>query len=168
MKSNYVDRAVKFIEKILPLIEDCECGEDYEWVMNRYNRKYNRKVRVAWGQTRIAILCSDYVIKIDYGTNSCRWGDCESEYEHYLEAVRDGFDYLFAAITPVKVEGRTFYIMPRINGVASDRSADYDVDEWLTEEERDWVWDHIRDVHYENYGWKNRYPVIIDYAASCC
>lgn len=165
MKSNYVVRAIKFIERIFPLIENCECGEDYEWAMKWYNTEHNRKVRVAWGQTRIAILSSDYVIKIDYGSNSCRWGDCESEYKHYLEAVHDGFDYLFAAITPVTIEGRTFYIMPRINGVASDRSNYYDVDEWLTEEERDWVWDHIYDVHYENYGWKNRHPVIIDYAA---
>lgn len=164
MKSSYVDRAVRFIKTIYPFILDCERGEDYEYAVKVYNYKYHRKVQVAWGQTRIALMCSDYVIKIDYGARACVWGDCEAEYEHYLEAKQDGFDYLFAEITPVEVLGHKFYIMPRINGVGSARNGCYDVDEWLNEEEVDWIWEHIRDVHYENYGWKNKYPVIIDYA----
>jgi hypothetical protein len=166
MKSNYVNRATRFIKTIYPFIAGCDTVDDYCDAVGYYNLAYHRKVKVACGQTRVAIMCADYVIKLDYGHRANLWGDCESEYEHYVEAEQDGFAYLFAKITPVDFAGRTFYIMPRIAGVGSARSACYDVDEWLNDEEIEWLWDHVADVHYENYGWKNGYPVIIDYACS--
>ena len=164
MKSSYEVRARLFIEKVFPFIEDCEEPNEYAKAIKRYNKLYHRKVHVDYGMTRVVLITSDYVIKIDYGTSGCIWGSCRNEYQVYKLAERDGYDYLFAKITPVAFKGRVFYIMPRIHGIGSSRSDGYDVDEWLTEEENDWLNVHCRDLHHENYGWHNYRPVIIDYA----
>lgn len=165
MKSSYEVRAQLFIKKVFPFIKDCEEPEDYMIAINSYNKLHHRKVIVDYGMTRVVLITSDYVVKIDYGTKSRIWGSCEDEYQMYKQAVQDGFDYLFAKVTPIVFEDRAFYIMPRIHGIGSLHSGGYDVDEWLTEEENDWVNEHCWDIHEENYGWHNNRPVIIDYAS---
>ena len=166
MKSSYTERAANFLRTIYPLLDG---HWDSPWeckrIMNRYSYEHSRKVFVRSGIARIAIITSDYVIKFDYDEREVnRVGGCESEVEFYQFACQKGFDYLFAAITPFTYNGRTFYIMPRINGIGRKEYA-Y-AEDFLEGEERAFADEYLHDLHDENYGWHNRHPVIFDYACN--
>lgn len=164
MKSSYVIRAMQFAEQIYPFICDCKTIDDYEVAVDNFNVIYNRKVSVAHGMTRIVLITSDYVLKIDYGTNGRRWGGNADEVKGYSIAHKYGYAYLFARPTSYMVNERVFYIMPRIYGVDCDKSEGEDVYYHVTEEEEDFLYDHFADLHSGNYGWKDDRPVIFDYA----
>lgn len=164
MKSSYVIRARQFAHDIYPFICDCKTVEDYCTAVENFNVAYHRSVRVACGQTRVALITSDYVLKLDYGRKAKRFGGCVSEYRAYQKVFNDGYAYLFAKINPVMVNEKVFYIMPRINGIGYERNGYDDAFDVVTDEEQDYLWDNFRDLHYENYGWKNKRPVIVDYA----
>ena len=160
MRNSYEVRAQKFIQQIAPYLKGMTDHDEREYAVDCFNFDHNRKVHYAHGMTRFALITSDYVVKVDYA--STRWGDSEDEMELYEEAVEDGFEYLFAKISRYDYKGISFYIMPRIHGIGrSWRDADW----YLTDKERDWIYDHVRDLHNENYGWKNGRVVIFDYAA---
>lgn len=164
MKSSYVIRAMRFAEQIYPFICDCKTIDDYEVAVDNFNVIYNRKVYVAHGMTRIVLITSDYVLKIDYGTNGRRWGGNADEVKGYSIAHKHGYAYLFARPTSYMVNERVFYIMPRIHGVDCDKSEDEDVYYHVTAEEEDFLYGHFADLHSGNYGWKGDRPVIFDYA----
>jgi hypothetical protein len=159
-KNSYEERAKRFIAQIFPYLDECYDHEEREYAVAQFNEDYHRKVFYTHGMSRYALVTSDYVVKVDY--QATRWGNCEDEMELYEEAERDGFAYLFAKISRYDYEGVSFYIMPRIYGIGRFF---YDADEYLTAEESDWCWDHVRDLHNENYGWKNGHVIIFDYAA---
>ena len=166
MANSYEVRAQKFIQQIFPMIEDFT---DEDTVINNvhmFNLLNHRKVRVASGLTRIALISSDYVIKFDYNNyNVSIWGGCENEIELYHQAETDGFDYLFAKITRYEYQGYKFYIMPRVYGIGRKEEDAWD---YMTEEESDWCEDHnLCDLHSFNYGWRNGHICLIDYGASC-
>lgn len=166
MKSDYRVRARRFLETIYPLLDGCwgspnECRR----IMYQYNRQKSRKVIVCNGISRIAIITSDYVIKFDYNEYEViRVGGCESEVKFYQFAKKEGFGYMFAEITPFEYMGRTFYIMPRINGIG--RKEYCYAEEFFEGEERDFLDRYLHDLHDENYGWFNHTPVIFDYACN--
>lgn len=165
MKSNYVERACHFLQEIWPYIEDthfdfCECKE----AIKRYNETRLKKVQINFGGSRIAIIDSDYVIKFDYdGVGVIQGGGCQDEIKFYQFAKEHGFSHLFAESTPIYFKGRLFNIMPRIYGIG--RYKDY-VEFYLNDTDRDFVSNYLYDMHEENYGWKNNYPIIIDYACN--
>ena len=162
MKNSYEVRAQKFIRQISSYLDSMTTHDDRAFAVDCFNLDYNRKVRYAHGMTRYALITSDYVVKVDYAVT--RWGNCEDEMELYEEAKQDGFEYLFAKISRYDYNGTAFYIMPRIHGIGK---TDWDADEYLTEDENDWVYEHVCDLHNENYGWANGHVVIFDYAARC-
>lgn len=162
---NYNERAKSFIEQIFPYILNCHDTGSFKRAIIRFNIDKHRRVQIASGLTRVAMITSDYVVKVDCGSNFNlnRFGDCEREVEVYAKAEQDGFEYLLAKIERYTYQGYKFYIMPRIYGIGK---TDYDADYYTNEEETDWLCDHVRDLHYLNYGWKNDHIVIIDYACS--
>lgn len=165
MKSNYEERAKRFIHSIYNYITDCVEPEDFEQAMYFYNCEYNRKVIVQHGLTRVALITSDYVIKINCGTlrNLNDFGDCEKEVELYEMAEEEGFDYLLAKITPYYYGDMVFYIMPRIHGVGRTYE---DANYYMTFAELDWCAEkRLFDLHNGNYGWRNKHICLIDYAA---
>lgn len=166
MKSDYTVRAKKFLNDIYPFIRNSR--DIYEIKMNvrMYNWRKSRKVSCAHGISRMALITSDYVIKFNLPKkNFCSGcGDCENEMRFYNFAAEHGYEYLFAKITKVTIEGKNFYIMPRIEGIGKFPGS-Y-VDEFLNEDDRSFVENYLYDMHDENYGWKNGYPVIIDYASN--
>ena len=165
MKSDYITRAKKFLQQIAPLFDDCFYTDDYVRVINWFNHEHNRKVICSYGLTRIALITSDYVIKFDYDQYEVKhFGGCKSEVDFYNFAKRKGYAHLFAKITPVIVNGCTYYIMPRINGIG--RHENHYVQEYLDCDDADFVDEYLNDMHDQNYGWKNGYPVIIDYACN--
>lgn len=168
MKSDYRIRAQKFIAQVYPFIRDCEYIEDYYYGINEFNRRYsNRKVMISTGSVRIAFITSDYVVKFDYDCHEAkRFGGCEDEMEFYQYAKQEGYEYLFAEIIPYQYLDIIFYIMPRIHGIGCKKSCDHYVQDFLSEDELDFVESTLWDMHDQNYGWKNNHPVIIDYACN--
>lgn len=164
MKQSYEDRAKRFIHDFYPFISECKTYYEFSQAVAAYNYVRRRHVIMSYGLTRIAFITSDYVVKINYAKseyNFDRFGDCEQEVETYLQAERDGFEYLFAKLSPYYYQEHNFYIMPRVYGIGrTEEDADY----YTTAEESDWLYDHVRDLHSNNYGWKNGHVLIIDYA----
>lgn len=164
MRKSYEERARKFLEQIYPYIKDCEDNFDFSLAIRKFNHDYKRNVKYSYGSTRIAMITSDYVIKVDYdGWGSGRFGSCEDEVEMYQRAEMDGFEYLFAKITPIQKEeyNRTFYIMPKITGIGKEP---WDADHYLEGKEYYYICEHVGDLHNQNYGWKDGHIVMIDYA----
>lgn len=163
--SNYEERAKKFIAQIYPFIKDCHDDSDFAFAISHFNKIYHRNVRMAYGSTRIAMITSDYVVKIDYdGWGTGRFGSCKDEVRMYRRAVKEGYAYLLAKITPYRKDyNRTFYIMPKISGIEKRFG---DAEEYLDDDEYDWLCSNIYDRHNQNYGWKNGHIVMIDYACN--
>lgn len=163
--SNYITRAIRFIHQFASYIEGCQSVEDFAWATSAFNDDYHRKILFNHGLTRVAFITSDYVIKFDYNPEKIAiWGGCEHECKFYDYAVRSGYGYLFAEITPYEYHKQKFYIMPRVRGIGRK---DYDADEYMTEQECDWCWKAgLRDLHNGNYGWNNDRIIIFDYGAN--
>ena len=166
MKSDYRVRARHFLETIYPLLDGYWHSPNMcRHILNAYNIRHSRNILVGAGVARIAIVTSDYVIKFDYDKSEVeRVGGCESEVKFYQFAKQEGFEYMFAEITPFEYMGRTFYIMPRINGIM--RKEYCYAEEFFDGVERDFLDYYLNDLHDENYGWFNGSPVIFDYACN--
>lgn len=168
MKSDYITRAQKFVMQFYPYIAEIIAKDgywdEYENAVYRFNLDKHRKVRMAKGAVRVVFISSDYVIKIDYNERCGRqYGNCESEYQAFQYAKNDGFDYLFAEITRINFHGVNFYIMPRVHVCGKDWIS---IDEYLTEDEVDYLNEYVADLHEENWGFLHKEVKIIDYACS--
>ena len=164
MRNSYEVRAQKFIRKIYPYIMDCDELEEIEEAVDIFNAEYHCHVKFAHGMTRFVLICSDYVIKVDYDPIEIEnFGGCEDEVFMYETAEKEGFDYLLAKITRYDYSGMPFYIMPKIKGICKTW---YDADYYMSDEEINWCNRHdLHDLHCFNYGWKNKHIVLIDYGA---
>lgn len=163
MKNSYEVRAKKFIRMIDPYIGKYDDVDSIKYAVGLFNQRYHRAVQFTSGYTRCVLITSDYVIKIDYRTDS-QFGNCETELNMYERAIKDGFDYLFAKIERYTYNNHDYYIMPRIKGIEKYED---DVYEYLNCQENAYLYEMVEDLHNGNYGWKNGYPVIIDYACNC-
>lgn len=167
MRNTYEVRAEKFIHQIFDYIVNCINEEQFEDAVAWFNFTHHRNVRFAHGLTRVCFITSDYVVKYDFGTyrDTREFSTCIDEVRMYAIAEKDGFAHLLAKPTMVEYMGHSFCIMPRIYGIGK---YDEDVSWYLEGAEYDWVNEHIYDCHNQNYGWKNRHPVIFDYACNTC
>ena len=161
MKSDYITRAKKFIEQIDFYMSGCKTVRDYEWGVADFLDHYkNRKVEVQSGISRVALITSDYVVKIDYAKNS-QFGNCEDEVEMYEQAVADGMSHLLAPITRYLYGGHYYYIMPRVTGIGTWR---YEFDDYCEGDDYQWVTSNVWDLHQWNFGRWHKRLVLIDYA----
>ena len=64
----------------------------------------------------MALVTSDYVVKIDYNFNS-DFGTSADEVDAYDFVCREGYDKYFAEISCYTYGGLDFYIMPRVGGI---------------------------------------------------
>lgn len=162
MKSNYRVRARRLFESMYSYIERARTPEDFVDGVWNYNLENNRQVRIRWGKTRIVFLCSDYVIKIDYGMNGCYLGTCLDEVYRYAEAENDGYEHLLVPITQEVYKGWYYYIMPRVRGMQPKYDDSWE--KYVDDDEADWIYNHIHDLHNENYAIVNNHIEIFDYA----
>ena len=163
--SSYIVRAKKFIKSIYPYIMYCQNNNEFQvGIYNWECYHKRRRVEVSSGYSRIVLITSDYVIKIDKpNMRNSMFGTCETELKLYNRVKDTKWSYLFAEITKYEYEDMVFYIMPRIKGVYRK---DEDAEWYMTPEEREVIWTYqIYDRHNGNYGWKNNHIVFIDYAA---
>ena len=165
MKSNYEVRAQKFIRLIYDYLTECVDTYDFEIAVESFNHNHHRHVMFSHGLTRVALITSDYVVKIDYDAYQVRrFGGGENECAFYRIAEQEGYGYLFAKVSRYQYRDITFYIMPRIKGIGRYEE---DATEFMTDEENDWCFDHgLCDLHNFNYGWKNGHIIIFDYGAN--
>lgn len=167
MKTSYEDRAYKFaMETLLGLFTNCSTLRDYEFAISDYNLTHSRRLHYAHGVSRIAIIRADYVIKFDMVPTDPhfkdnRAGNCITERMIYERAERDGMAHLLAKTSVYKVGKHVFSIMPRINNVGDE---DRWFEDYLTDEEIEWLYDNVCDIHDGNVGYYKRKPVVIDYA----
>lgn len=168
MKNDYVVRAQKFLEKLIPLFPD-ESGSARKNVgkvriaLNKFKEKYPRRdVLLCYGAVRYVLITSDYVIKWDY--NACaakNYGGCVQENKNWNKVKNSPYAYLFAPITRIKVDGHYWYVMPRIHGRNYHRMAFA----FLSPEERHFLNNNdICDLHNGNYRVVNGKVKIFDYA----
>lgn len=136
--------------------------------------KFDKRVYIAYGMTRIVIVGEDFVIKINKPQTK-RWkifGDSRNEVRMYKKAVKDGYDWLFCPIRAMIVEHHTYYIMEKVDATAEDEGYSGDiVDEfnhYLDEEAIDYINENVFDVHSANFGFIDGEPKIFDYAANYC
>ena len=166
MKSDYRVRAQKFLKQVWPYLSyvNMEDIDSVQEAVNEFLRDHpSRRVKVFAGSARIALITSDYVIKWDYDEdNVSEIGGCSAEVDVYQRVKQAGFSYLFAEVTPVFYKGYGFVIMPKIAEVEKRKE---DIRYYLNYAERQFIKSiHLTDLHSYNWGMKNGYPVIIDYA----
>lgn len=165
MKTNYEARAIKFAKVLAKRFEGCATYMDFLYAIQEYNGTHIRPLKYESGVSRIVILRADYVIKFDYEPTNSYWigraGDCESEEQLYKFAVSEGMEHLLAKTTVLHMNGLTLSIMPRIPKVGLDNRwwGDY-----CTEEECDWLWRNVGDLHAHNVGYRHGKTCVIDYA----
>ena len=159
----YIERAMDFIREVFPYIsEDLEYPMALRKAIRQFNADKTRNVIVRSGCARVAMITSDYVIKFDYDEEEVQEiGGSLNEVHLYEIAEREGFDYLFAKITPFHYKGHDFYIMPRIYGISDNNKRGW---EYMTPQERAWCKSHsLTDLHNGNFGFRNGHICIVDY-----
>ena len=168
---NYEERAMDFVKELYPYLVDCGAFDRhilsrYATAVSAFNDDKHRKVHFAHGIARVAFITSDYVIKYEYNPNNVDfYGGCENEVIRYARAEEEGFAYLFAKISRYIYEGHVFYIMPKVYGIGREQYEDKYADEFMTEEESDFVYGlGISDMHYQNYGFRKGHVCLVDYA----
>jgi len=165
MKSDYITRAKKFMVSFMPYFESYK---DTREAVRYYNHDKHRHVEYYHGIARRCLCLADYAVKWDYNYETVeRFGGCEQEVINYQFACDYGYDYLFAEITRIEVNGYIFYVMPRITVLAMNAGTDeYHPDERLSCDEYDFIYNTMRlcDLHDENWGFLHGEVKIIDYA----
>lgn len=162
---SYIERAKDFVKEVYPYLEDANFDRwDTKVMMRIFNAKFSRRVKVANGIARVALITSDYVVKFDYDEYEVATvGGGEAEVEFYSIAKAEGYAYLFAEVTRFAYGKKVFYIMPRIRGISEENY--YHADHFMTDDEREWCdRHHLSDLHCNNYGFRNGKVCIVDYA----
>lgn len=164
MKSNYVDRARKFITEIYPLIDDRTDWSNVNSAVNKFNQINHRNVNFFHGAVRFVLLTSDYVIKWDWSKEArLEYGGCDKELERWHKYEKTPYSYMFVPISKIKVCKRVWYVMPRVRGKRPNHIARY----YMTSDEQDFCFDNkIFDLHCGNFVLKHGRPLIFDYAGS--
>lgn len=167
MKSSYVERAERFIQQVASYIDGCTDYIDLNRAMCDFMMEHPRRnISVKHGMARMALVTSDYVIKMNYDDD---WvdsvGGCEEEMEFYATAESEGMGHLFAKITRYEYEGRKYYIMPRIHGIREDNWRD--AYSYMSFAESKWCKSHkLYDLHSGNYGFRDGHVCIFDYGCT--
>lgn len=172
IKNDYIVRAKKFIDKFdeyfrAHLIDE-NVGSAIIGAVWQFNYEHkNQHIKLSSGGTRKALITSDYVIKMDF--RKTNWGTCDTEYQMWHEAIKDGMSDIFVPITKYKAR---YYIMPRVTTLNQDKYSEWyeagkisPIDKFTDEQIR-YLNYNIDDLHCYNVGYWHRKPVVLDYAAN--
>lgn len=167
IKTDYEVRAKAFIKEFAPYLKGIRVTRSNSYkiydAVRRFNIDKKRNVKVASGASRIALITSDYVVKLDFGTT---WaGNSKTEMRGYEQAKNDGYEYLLAKISLYKYGNRKFYIMPRAKvAITLTRKTQISLWQKLTEDEQKYIHKNFEDLHENNWGSLHGRLVLIDYA----
>ena len=162
----YLENAKHFIALFHPYIFSCRTPHDYSKAVRVFLKTHPSHpiIHISNGITRVALIGPDFVVKINYDDYEVEtFGGGEEEIAFYEMAKSEGMAHLFAPITRFRYGGKPFYIMPRVHGI--DECREEDATSYMTDEERDWCYEHeLHDLHSGNYGFEDGNVVIFDYA----
>lgn len=169
IKTDYITRAIKFYNTIARDIQNFEKPEEYKEYFAYYNMHHYRNVKIANGCARVAIITSDYVIKLDCGDPDY-YGGCAEEVRAYKRACIRGVQGAFAPITEI---APGVYVMPKCkcNYCNGWDDEPYTVEQFyrgLSRDEKKFVSGFIYDIHEGNIGKLHKKIVLVDYAANRC
>lgn len=134
------------------------------FLIDEYNHSHNTHFIVRNGATRVVIIGSDYVIKVDYCKQDVKnYGGCYSEWRAYSEWKDSDYGYLLCPITKIKIGHHYYYCMPRVDTIGNDMEID-NIDEYISVDEQEWIDDNFADIHNANWGMLNDKVMLIDYA----
>ena len=159
----YLTHAREFIAKLDKYLIDPHSRVDVNSSCTRLAKEENIIPRISSGMSRTCVIYDDFVVKFDTGNSY--YGHSYSEFIGYKNAIRAGYDHLFAPMHHIKVNNRYYYVMERVSYLAieCDDYCDYD---WCdTDFYDEWVDNHFCDLHDENWGFDEEdNPKLIDYA----
>lgn len=158
--ADYRENAREFLKEFLPYIQFCNEPWAYKAAVRTYNKEHGTHIVVKNGATRVAVIGRNFVVKFDYGTDRCYFGGCYDEYRFYRDTLRNDSEMAACLMecSKIKVEHHFYYVMPRATRIGELSTYVF------SDEEEDWIFDHVNDTHDGNIGWYNGRPVIIDYA----
>lgn len=165
---SYEENGLAFVRQLLSenyLFRHARSLDGFERAVRAYNNSHDDKLRIAHGVSRFVIVCKDFVAKFDI-TKRTGWkiaGTNKDEVALYAFAEEQGYDYLFAKPTYIELESQSVLIMPRVT--LDDEDSDLDYRYYISDEEEDWLYEHVSDIHNSNYGFDaGGNFLIIDYA----
>lgn len=164
---SYADSAREFLNNYVNELDDMR---KHFGVCRFRDFAYNHEMIFSAGMTRIVLIGYDFVIKIDKPRDDvgswAAFGNCYQEYNNYKKATKDGYEYLFAEITKIKVGHHFYYIMPRVDTNHTCEDDAWELD-GLSEEESDYLSSNFMDLHELNYGFDDFGNLkIFDYAVT--
>ena len=161
--ANYITRAYHFMKQMSKYVRDWESEDEIQVALRMYAWDVDRTkcVNFEFGSARYVLMADDFVVKWDYDSASLNIGGCEDEIKMYRYAEKCGYAYLLAKITPIFINGRFFYVMPRIEDVGRK---DISIFNHTTPQEYKWLDENLNDLHSWNYGYKDGKVKVIDYA----
>ena len=170
MRSNYVERAEKFMKSFVRNYGHPDTIKEVRDMVDRYNAAHTRThLTFNYGISRCALVLSDYVIKWDYDVDEVvEWGGCENEMKLYTKASKMGLHYVLAPITRIWVYGRFYYVMPRCTRTTY-MDKHHDLTYYIGEEKMWGLYNklNLTDLHDANWGFLHGQATIFDYAAYC-
>lgn len=163
MTTDYLAHAREFLAKHSKELDDIYVTGSF------FAFCYKHKLKFDAGATRRVIIGEDFVIKFDkkhVGPVFSRFGNCYQEYKNWQMVQKDGYDYMFAAVTKIKGGHHYYYVMPKINTEHEYTDYAWDLEE-LSDDEREYLMENFEDLHDNNYGFDDEGNLkIFDYAVT--
>lgn len=162
----YQMRAYRYLRVLFDYVRDWTYWRDVEIATDKVYFDTGERAEVTSGSSRMVIVGKDFVIKWDYDFKNIETiGGCEDEFRIYKRSLSSGYSHLLAPIFRIYHRGRYFFIMPRIDHIGPEEHDYKDINEFTSEDEYNWLWNNIGDLHSWNWGLDNfNNPIVIDYA----
>lgn len=162
----YQMRAYRYLRVLFHYVNDWTYWRNVQNAAAKVYDDTGEQANVTSGSSRIVVVGKDFVIKWDYDFENIETiGGCEDEFHVYKRSLSTGYAYLLAPIFRIYYRNRFFFIMPRINHIGDEEHEYKAINEFITEDEYDWLRDNIGDLHSWNWGLDEfNNPIIIDYA----
>lgn len=133
----------------------------YGAIVRKFNARWGTTIKVAAGASRIVFIGKDFVVKVDRHGEE---GVCETEMDKYEEARKENMEEYLLPIEEYIYNNLHFYIMPKAEVAFEVLGEDAYLDDYLSSDIVNWLYDFAEDIHNYNWGFFNGQAVIFDYA----
>lgn len=167
---NYQMHAYHYIRALYTYVRDWTYWQDIQIAIDKVYLDTGESAEVTSGSSRIVVIGKDFVIKWDYDFENIKSiGGCEDEFRVYKRSLSSGYSHLLAPVYRIYYRNRYFFVMPRIDNIGPEAHDHKDINEFVTCDEYNWLWENIGDLHSWNWGLDEfNNPIIIDYACRPC
>ena len=163
----YQMRAYFYIKAMFEYVNNWRDLDDIIEATDKVFWHTGKQASVECGSARIVIVGEDFAVKWDYDfENIEEIGGCEDEFRVYKRSLSTGYAHLLAPVFRIYHRNRFFFIMPRVDRIGPEEHEYKDINEFITEDEYNWLRDNIGDLHGWNWGFIDGKPTVIDYACN--